>query len=463
MQNNISECPMDVGKTRRTMTATQIQDGSDIVGGSDCMEAVRHLGQGYPRGNCYKGKYISPEEAIKLKRNRGGRVPALLYNTQMPGFDPIEQTDVWKHVVTKSNVGTGRKLFLQNSDGVIGQGHTLHVHHCVSKALKQIHQTCEYIIENCGDVRSSNGWGGVGSMCPAGYHFHLGAVKQCAIKKGDVDKRRKMQRYLSNSGQIFTDQFADRGVGFDKMLQDQHGVWMKGIKCPRTPACWVASKNLGNPEHTDGNDYSRSFAVWVMKTPPSDDSAWLLFPQWGVAIQLCHGTYISWDGASCAHCSSVPNMSGGGSIYSLFTALPKMLVNNLSLRHACKSVLVNRMNYKNLGEDESPCNTFLMSLKVSMMVRKRWAKPIPSLPDIAPVKQDTRMCMVEKFKRKERRHGKRGCKWALCRIESIDRANEKMVLVQTDSKYRWKLNLSKSDVWNTLVVVPGKTKLNNKE
>ena len=154
---------------------------------------------------------------------------------------------------------------------------------------------------------------------------------------------------------------------------------------------------------------------------------------------------------------------GGGSIYSLFTALPKMLVNNLSLRHACKSELVNRMNHKNLREDESPCNTFLMSLKVSMMVRKRWAKPIPSLPDIAPVKQDTRMCMVEKFKRKERRHGKRGCKWALCRIESIDRANEKMVLVQTDSKYRWKLDLSKSDVWNTLAVVPAKTKLNNKE
>ena len=156
-------------------------------------------------------------------------------------------------------------------------------------------------------------------------------------------------------------------------------------------------------------------------------------------------------------------MSGGGSIYSLFTALPKMLVNNLSLRHACKSELVNRINHKNLVEDESPCKTFLLSLKLGMMVRKRWVQPIPSLPDIAPVKQDTPMCKAEKFKRKERRHGKRDCKWVLCRIESIDRANEKMVLVVTGSMYRWKLDLSKSDVWNTLVVVPVKTKLNNKE
>ena len=188
----------------------KIQDGSDIDGDGDCMEAVCHLGQDYPRGNCYKGKYISPEEAIQLKPNRdGGRVPALLYNTQMPGFDPIEQRDVWRHVVTNSNVGIGRKLFLQNSDGVIGQGHTLHIHHCVSKALKQIHRSCEYIIKNCGDVRSSDNWGGVGSMCPAGYHFHLGDVKQCAIKKGDVNKRRLMQSYLSDSGQIFTDQFAN--------------------------------------------------------------------------------------------------------------------------------------------------------------------------------------------------------------------------------------------------------------
>jgi hypothetical protein len=452
------------------MTVTKIQDSSDNVGDGNYMEAVRHLGQAYPRGNCYKGKHISPDEAVKLKQNcDGGKVPALLYNMQMPGFDPINQTDKWKHVVTKSSAG--RKLFLRNPDGAAGRGHTLHIHRSVSKALKQIHQTCEYIIENCGDVRSSNSWGGVGSMCPAGYHFHLGDLKQCAIKKGNVDKRRLMQSYLSNSGQIFTDQFANRGVGFDKMLQDQRDVWIEGIKCPCTPACWVALKNLGNPEHIDSNDCSRSFAVWVMKAPPSDDSAWLLFPQWGIAIQLCHGTYVSWDGASCAHCSSVPNMSGGDSIFSLFTALPKMLVNNLSLRHACKSELVNRIKHKNLGEDESPCKTFHLSLKVGMMVRKRWVQPIPSLPDIAPIKQDaileaktcTRMCKAKKFKRKERRHGKRDCKWALCRIESIDRANEKMVLVVTGSMNRWKLDLSKSNVWNTLVIVPVKTKLNNKE
>jgi hypothetical protein len=452
------------------MTATKIQDSSDNVGHGNYMEAVHHLGQAYPRGNCYKGKYISPEEAVKLKQNcDGGKLPALLYNKQMPGFDP----DTWKHVVTKSSIG--RKLFHQNPNGAAGQGHALPIHHCVSKALKQMHQTCEYIIENCGDVQSSNSWGGVGSMCPAGYHFHLGDMKQCAIKKGNVDKRRLMQSYLSNSGQIFTDQFAYRGVGYDKMLQDQHDVCIKGRKCPRTPACWVASKNLGNPEHTDSNDYSWSFAVWVMKASPNDDSAWLLFPQWGVAIQLCHGTYISWDGTSCAHSVWYQICQGGVAFFSLFTALLKMLINNLSLRHACKSELVNRINHKNLGEDESPCKTFLQSLKVGMMVRKRWVQPIPSLPNklsiITPMKQDTileakthtRMYKAKMFKRKECRRCKRDCKWALCPIELIDRDNQKMVLVVTGSMNWWKLDLTKSNVWNTLVVVPVKTKLNKEE
>jgi len=88
------------------MTVTKIQDSSDNVGDGNYMEAVRHLGQAYPRGNCYKGKHISPDEAVKLKQNcDGGKVPALLYNTQMPGFDPINQTDKWKHVVTKSSAG----------------------------------------------------------------------------------------------------------------------------------------------------------------------------------------------------------------------------------------------------------------------------------------------------------------------------------------------------------------------
>jgi hypothetical protein len=47
----------------------------------------------------------------------------------------------------------------------------------------------------------------------------------------------------------------------------------------------------------------------------------------------------------------------------------------------------------------------------------------------------------EKFKRKERRHGKRDCKWALCRIESIDRARETMVLVVTGSMNVFACNL----------------------
>ncbi len=54
-----------------------------------------------------------------------------------------------------------------------------------------------------------------------------------------------MQSYYSNSGQIFTDRFTNRGVDFNKMLQNQYDApQIKGIQCPHTPASWVAMEIL---------------------------------------------------------------------------------------------------------------------------------------------------------------------------------------------------------------------------
>ena len=82
----------------------------------------------------------------------------------------------------------------------------------------------------------------------------------------------------------------------------------------------MVSQQLGNPEHID-DDFSQSYAVWVTNAPDHiTNSMWLLFPQWHLTVQLTNGTYISWNGHECAHCSSVPREYDGFEILSLFTA-----------------------------------------------------------------------------------------------------------------------------------------------
>lgn len=425
----------------------------------------------YPRGNVHKGKPISQQKAANLKLHQG-RVPGLLYDKRFPGFDPINQPDVWPYVIRNNE--KERKLFLQTTmndddkDGSIGvtspAGHLLHLHRDTkAKGLKSIFDTCEFIMENHGDVRKGNKWGGMGSMCPAGEHLHLGKLEKCAIKDDkSKEKRRLMQGYLANAGIMFKEQFANRGVGFNEMLEKQREVWVKGRKCPKGPACFNGSRNLANPEHTDKNDYSRSYAVWVMKSAPEDDSAWLLFPQWGVAIQLCHGTFISWDGASCAHCSSVPQLSGGNAIYSLFTALPKDLVETLSLRHTCKDQIVDRMTILHHGQDDSKptSTTLLKSLKEGTAVRIRLVPPIKkplqkcinSVPPTLSKAEKRKQAKIHK--RKDCKRSKREARYLNGSIKSIDNKNETVTVVDKGSKNKGEFDLNKQDVWNRLAVFP---------
>ena len=40
-------------------------------------------------------------------------------------------------------------------------------------------------------------------------------------------------------------------------------------------------------------------------------SWYLLFPRHGLAIELCHGCWISWDGRVQPHCTAVPDVAEG--------------------------------------------------------------------------------------------------------------------------------------------------------
>ena len=57
-----------------------------------------------------------------------------------------------------------------------------------------------------------------------------------------------------------------------------------------------------------------------MKKDYIPTTTWFLLPQWNIAIQLTNGTWISWNGKKCAHCSSIPSEHDGFRILSLFTS-----------------------------------------------------------------------------------------------------------------------------------------------
>ena len=81
-----------------------------------------HLGRNYPRGNKYKGKFISQEHAASLDKFPRNQVPSLLYDQSDKGFDPTK----WRfHINTTQDA----RLFLQplHGDGD-AYSNLVHVH-----------------------------------------------------------------------------------------------------------------------------------------------------------------------------------------------------------------------------------------------------------------------------------------------------------------------------------------------
>jgi hypothetical protein len=174
-------------------------------------------------------------------------------------------------------------------------------------------------------------------------HSHGQPIKAAIHHAKESDKRsikKDIYTRLSRCKGIFANRFENKNVGFEDLLSDIEKVFYSSNNAP---LCYIASKNLSNSEHVDANDWSRSFAFWV--TEHDYEGAYLLFPQWGLAIELCHGRYISWSGKECAHCSSVPKKSNNNNernIYSLFTALPKNLYNEGMKKVRCDKQLMIR-------------------------------------------------------------------------------------------------------------------------
>ena len=195
---------------------------------------------------------------------------------------------------------------------------------------------------------------GHGEMSAYSENYKYGQQTQAVIHAKTSINHQIKSKYFTILGKcknIFNEQFGGKHAGYEQLQQQLREVF---VDCNIAPLCYITSKNLSNSEHLDTNDCSRSYAFWV--TEHDYEGAYLLFPQWGLAIDLCHGRYISWNGKECAHCTSVPKKSDNGvtmDIYSLFTALPKGLYNASVKKAKFDKVIETR----HTGGVEM-CNTF---------------------------------------------------------------------------------------------------------
>lgn len=88
---------------------------------------------------------------------------------------------------------------------------------------------------------------------------------------------------LKRVGCHFKHVFAGQGVDYEAMLAS----YPPEAKLNGGPGTFAISWLLGNPPHLDPFDASRSFAIWVKRGLGLVTSWFFLFPEHGLAIEVC--------------------------------------------------------------------------------------------------------------------------------------------------------------------------------
>ena len=307
---------------------------------------------------------VSPEEAdaLPVKVGRGNRT-GLVYDPSQPGYLVTDAPHVL--CAPAHGMGGSHRYTLGGESGVPGSTLTVDYAPMVDPRL---HGIGSGMLPLHKDVRQ----GDPGAGCMKGVASHLrrdGKVGQFVVVGGEA-ARRQVASGIEVAGAIFSRHFIGREVGFEGMLDLQRSTWPSGT--PPWPQCWAISQNLGNAMHVDP-DGARSYAVWLSAKGNAACSQhwWFLFPTHGVAIQVIHGTWISWDGRVAPHCSVVPQVALGDELLSMVCTLPGGAVRVLQRAQRCERELSRRCDAGVGGK------TFYGSLEVGMHVHYRKVDTAP--------------------------------------------------------------------------------------
>jgi hypothetical protein len=231
----------------------------------------------------------------------------------------------------------------------------------------------------------------------------------------------------------FAKHFGGRNVGWEDMLQCQYDLWPNPK--PKSARCWDASENLGNSCHTD-RDNARSFAVWLrLKTDIVVGGWWFLFPKNGVAVELAHGTWMSWDGREQPHCSSVPCITKDDQLLSLFASLPNNICSVFEREQACGDAIKARQAQDTDGP-WSGSKGIIIHLHIGIHVMLWW---VPDAPE-------------QLSKSGKRRWGQAHFRWLACKVVALDYTKSTVQVKEVVSPYWVHPQLSSYEVYNSLVI-----------
>ena len=286
---------------------------------------------------------------VSHKTKTGSTITNIMYDQGKPGFNP----SAWPVTIYASMKST--QICCADVD------QTVYVHNSVSNQVDKLVQIAMDMSEMHATVRVGKN---CGTMHPFGMHLHHGSGKAVAISKGKkcpptpISKKRDIiQHGIEQAGTFFNAEFTCN-PHYGTMLELQRKINLKNVN--NHPACWMVSCNLANAMHVDKNDASRSFVIWISQSQTERHTWWFLLPTYGVAIQLCHGRCISWDGSKIEHCTSMPSAEDihHGNLYALFTAVPKNLIHVEERRALCKS------HFKSLDASRAVAEQLEVGMKV---------------------------------------------------------------------------------------------------
>ena len=296
---------------------------------------------------CHNGKEISHAKSVDLNDKANGvrsgqsKVEGLKfdYSQQMPTDNDDKG---WEKVFRQSTSSVPIKINTRNNEVIELEWLSEN-----QPVVSTITTAVPYFIDNHTPVRQTEGKVGIMTSAGKRVEIRVGAVTDYRPRIRNEESNEKLsEQHLQDSGIDFHLLLLKSSLGKKYMevldqliitgnvrtvIQDEQTYYL----LPSYAFSW----NLTNQIHLDGNDYTRSYALFYPSEERSGGRTWLLFSDYKIAIECASPVLISWNGSKEKHCSCTDNSMEAGHIYSFFAASWMTVQRYINIERAFGSVI----------------------------------------------------------------------------------------------------------------------------
>ena len=234
------------------------------------------------------------------------------------------------HVIRSPNTSEDKYIFEIIISGTI----SIYIEYKKGTPSESIKKFVTHVLQHHTPVRVVEDESGI--IAAAGKRFDI--TSATVIDYVPYGKNNSLER--GHSPQFLKDASTDlHHVILKSGIKDRYNAVMRELKKKRNTMTYIdcndgtfdvipsylVSRNLTNSLHMDVNDDSISFALFYVSSTKHTTKTWLLFPDYGIAIEIDQHVLISWDGSSLRHCSCTGSDTSNntGNVYSMFAGAKK--------------------------------------------------------------------------------------------------------------------------------------------